>query len=252
MLPEGVRFSGPDMRVSSTRNRLLQTLPPDELDRLLPLFERVTVRRGDRLWSIGQRLDCAYFIEGGLSSNVAVTSEGRRVEVGCFGREGMVGTAIVLGVDHAPHELVVQVGGPWLRIEVEALRHAMQTGPALYSLLLRYAHTVMMTVSQTALSNGIHTVEERLARWLLMAQDRLDTDELALTHDFLSIMLATQRSTVTLAIQALEGYGAIRAQRAQITIRDRDMLCDLAGNSYGPAEAEYERLIGLFRQSSSD
>lgn len=237
------------MTVSSTRNRLLQALPPDDLNRILPLFERITVNKGDILWSIGQRLDFAYFPEGGLSSNVAVTSEGRRVEVGCFGYDGMVGTATVLGVDLASHELLIQVGGPWLRIEAEALRHTMGASPALHRLLMRYTHTVMMTVSQTALSNGIHTVEERLARWILMAQDRLEADELPLTHNFLSIMLATQRSTVTLAIQALEGYGAIRARRALVTVLDRGMLCDLAGSSYGAAEAEYERLIGPFRKS---
>ncbi|MBB2964481.1 helix-turn-helix domain-containing protein [Methylobacterium sp. R2-1] len=104
-----------------------------------------------------------------------------------------------------------------------------------------------MAVSQTAISNGVNSNEERLARWILMAQDWLQGDELPLTHNFLAIMLATRRSSVTLATQALEGYGAIRAKRARIIVRDRGMLCDFAGESYGPAEAEYERLIGPFR-----
>lgn len=236
------------MGVSSPRNRLLQTLPPEELEDLMPRFERVQVQKGDILWSVGDLLDSVYFPEAGLSSNVAVTSEGRRIEVGCFGDEGMISTASVLNVDRAPHELLVQVGGPWLRIGVGPFRDALRSSPALHDLMLRYTHTVMMTVSQTAMSNGAHSVEERLARWILMAHDRLEGDELSLTHDFLSIMLATQRSTVTLAIQALEGYGAIQARRALIIVRDRDMLCDLAGNSYGPAEAEYERQIGSFRK----
>ena len=239
------------MGVSSPQNRLLQALPSGELDALLPQFERVEARKGERLWAVGDPLDFVYFPEAGLSSNVAVTSEGRRIEVGCFGHEGMVSTASVLGVDRAPHELLVQVGGPWLRIGAAAFREALRASPALHDLLLRYAHTVMMTVSQTAMSNGAYSVEERLARWILMAHDRLEGDELSLTHDFLSIMLATQRSTVTLAIQALEGYGAIHARRALIIVRDRGMLCDLAGNSYGPAEAEYERLIGSFRKPSA-
>lgn len=114
-------------------------------------------------------------------------------------------------------------------------------------LQLKYAHILSMTLGQTAMSNGVHAIEERLARWILMAHDRLEGDDLPLTHDFLSIMLAARRSSVTLAIQAVEGYEAIRAKRARISVRDRGMLCDLARRSYGPAEAEYERLIGTFR-----
>ena len=235
------------MSVSATRNRLLQALPPGELDQLLPHCERVDVKKGDVLLSVGKPLEFAYFPEGGLSSNLAVTSEGRRIEVGCFGYEGMVSTAMVLGSDRAPNEILVQVGGPWLRIRVEALRSAIQSSSALQDLLLRYAHTAMMTLGQTAMSNAGFSIEERLARWILMAHDRLEGDELPLTHDFLAIMLAAQRSSVTLAIQAVEGYGAIRAKRALIVVRDRGMLYDLAGKSYGPAEAEYERLIGPFR-----
>ena len=235
------------MGVSTARNRLLQALPPGELDQLLPQLERIEVCKGDILWPVGQRLEFAYFPEGGLSSNVAITSEGRKVEVGSFGFEGIVSTATVLGSDRAPHEILIQVGGPWLRIGVEALRNAIRASPTLHAVLLKYAHVLTMTISQTAMSNGVQSVEERLARWILMAHDRLDGDELPLTHDFLAIMLAAQRPSVTLAMQMLESYGAIRAKRALITVRDRGMLCDLAGNSYGPAEAEYERLIGPFR-----
>ena len=236
-----------EMSVSSTRNRLLQALPPGELDRLLPHCERVDIRKGEVLMSIGEPLEFAYFPEGGLSSNLMVTGEGRKAEVGCFGYEGMVSTATVLGSDRSPHEVQVEVGGPWLRIRTEALRSAIQNSPALHDLLLRYAHTSTMTVSQTALSNGLFSIEERLARWILMAHDRLEGDEVSLTHDFLAIMLAARRSSVTLAVQALEGYGIIRAHRARIIVRDRGMLYDLAGKSYGAAEAEYERLIGPFR-----
>lgn len=235
------------MMPTPTRNRLLQVLPQGDLDRLLAECERVEVRKGEFLVSIGTPLEFAYFPEGGLSSDLVVTGEGRRIEVGCFGFESMISVATVLGADLAPHEVQVEVGGPWLRIRVEALRREMERNSALHALLLRYAHVAMMTLGQTAMSNAAFSVEERLARWILMAHDRLEGDELPLTHDFLSIMLAAQRASVTLAVQALEGYGAIRAKRALITVRDRGMLYDLAGRSYGPAEAEYERLIGPFR-----
>lgn len=233
--------------VSTTSNRMLQSLPPDERDQLLSQCERVEVGKGDIPILFGRPLEFAYFPEGGLSSNIAVTGEGRKIEVGCFGYEGMVSTATVLGSTCAPHEVMVQIGGPWLRIGTEVLRDAIRCSPVLHDLLLRYAHTVMLTLSQTAMSNAAFSIEERLARWILMAHDRLEGDELPLTHDFLSIMLAAQRSSVTLAVQTVEGYGAIRARRALIIVRDRGMLCDLAGKSYGPAEAEYERLIGPFR-----
>jgi CRP-like cAMP-binding protein len=235
------------MSVTSTRNRLLQALPPGELDQLLPQFERQEVRKGEVLWSVGETLEFAYFPEGGLSSNLAVKNDGRRVEVGCFGYEAMISTATVLGSDRAQHEILVQVGASWLRIKAEVLRSAMQRSPTLRNLMLHYTQTFILTLNQTALSNAVFTIEERLARWLLMAHDRLEGDELPLTHDFLALMLGTTRSSVTLSTQALEGYGAIRAQRALITVRDRGMLLDLAGTSYGPAEAEYERLIGPFR-----
>jgi CRP-like cAMP-binding protein len=246
-----VRVTGEEtehtMSLTSTKNRLLQALSSSELAQLLPQFERVEVRKGETLVTMGQPLEFAYFPESGLSSNLAVTGEGRKVEVACFGYEAMVSTATVLGSDRAPHEILVQTGGPWLRIGAEALRGAMRRSPALHDLLLRYTQVLIMTLSQTALSNAAFTIEERLARWILMAHDRLEGDELPLTHDFLALMLGTTRSSVTLAVQAVEGYGAIHAKRALITVRHRAMLYDLAGTSYGPAEAEYERLIGPFR-----
>jgi CRP-like cAMP-binding protein len=235
-------MTGPD-----TRNRLLRALPPAELEQLWPRFDRVEVRKGDVLVRRGAPLGFAYFPEEGLSSNLATTSDGRRIEVGCFGFEGMVSVASVLGADRAPHEIMVQAGGPWLRISVESLQNAMRASAILRDLLMRYVHAFMLTLSQTALANGSYMVEERLARWLLMCHDRLEGDDLPLTHEFLSLMLGVQRTSVTLAVQALEGQQMIRAKRGLITIRDRERLCALAGDSYGPAEAEYERLIGPFR-----
>jgi CRP-like cAMP-binding protein len=239
------------MDVSTTRNRLLQALPPDDLGRLLPHLERVDVRKGEVLIRQGQPLEFAYFPEGGLSSNLAVTSVGRKVEVGCFGFEGMVSTATVLGSDRASHEILVQVGAPWLRMRTDALKDAIRVSPALQAVLLRYVQVQILTFSHSALANGTYLMRERLARWLLMAHDRLEGDDLALTHDFLSLMLGVQRSGVTLAIQELEGLGMIRARRGCITVLDREKLRAFAGDSYGFPEAEYERLIGPFRGEGS-
>lgn len=237
------------MSVSTTRNRLLQALPPDDLGRLLPHLERVDVHKGEVLIHQGQPLEFAYYPEGGLSSNLAVTSDGRKIEVGCFGFEGMVSTATVLGSDLASHDILVQVGAPWLRMRTAALKEALQASATLQAVLLQYVQIQIqiLTLSHSALANGAYVIKERLARWLLMAHDRLEGDDLALTHDFLSLMLGVQRSGATIAIQELEGLGMIRARRGLITVVDRDKLRDMAGDSYGFPEAEYERLIGPFR-----
>jgi CRP-like cAMP-binding protein len=248
VLSKDVLVSQPDL--PTTRNRLLRALPPAEFQILWPQLDHVEVGKGEVLVREGEPLEFAYFPEGGLSSNLATTRDGRQIEVGCFGFEGLVSVASVLGSDRAPHEIVVQVGGPWLRIRVGALREAIQNSPVLRDLLLRYVHIFMLTISRTALSNGTYSIEERLARWLLMSHDRLEGDDLPLTHEFLSLMLGVQRSSVTLAVQAVEGYGMIRARRALITMRDRGRLLELAGGSYGVAESEYERLIGPFRDKA--
>ncbi|PIK73970.1 cyclic nucleotide-binding protein, partial [Methylobacterium frigidaeris] len=155
-----------------------------------------------------------------------------------------------LGADRTPHETEIQVAGTWLRIEAERLREAMRQSPVLTSLLMRYVQVFLLILSQTALSNGSYTVEERLARWLLLAHDRLDGDELPLTHEFLSPMLGVQRATVTLATHTLEGEGMIWAKRGRIIVRDRTKLETAAGETYGIAEREYERLIGPFRSTT--
>jgi CRP-like cAMP-binding protein len=235
------------MSVSSTGNRLLQAMQPEDLACLLPHLERVEVRKGEILIRQGQPLEFAYFPEGGLSSNLAVTHDGRRIEVGCFGFEGMVSTAAVLGSDRASHDILVQVGAPWLQIRTDVLAKATQASPSLQGVLLRYVQFQLLTLSHSALANGAYRMRERLARWLLMAHDRLESDDLALTHEFLSLMLGVQRSGVTLAIQEVEGLGLIRGTRGHVMLLDRRGLLALAGDSYGFPEAEYERLIGPFR-----
>ncbi|MGU3361288.1 Crp/Fnr family transcriptional regulator [Methylobacterium sp. M6A4_1b] len=239
------------MSIGSPGNLLLRSLPEAERVQLVPEFNRIEVRKGERLVAAGDRAEFAYFPEGGLSSNLTTANGTRRLEVGCFGYEAMISTATILGSERMPHEILVQVGGPWLRIEASRLRSAFEDLPGLRRVLLHFAHVFIMTLSQTALSNGVCSIEARLARWLLMAQDRLGSDQLALTHDFLGLMLGTQRPGVTLAIQALEGMGMIRARRGLITVLDRPRLIAHAGDSYGPAEAEYERLIGPFRMCSA-
>ena len=159
------------------------------------------------------------------------------------GPEGLVGASVVLGVDSSPHTCMVQGAGEALRIGAAELHAAMDHSGALRMLLLRFVHTFIVQVSQTAYTNAGYSLEERLARWLLMTHDRLGHDDMPITHEFLSIMLGTRRPGVTLAVQMLEGVGVIKATRGHITVRDRDKLEQIAGQSYGFAEKEYSNVF---------
>jgi CRP-like cAMP-binding protein len=232
------------VRQTYTRNRLLAALEPDDLGLVSPHLEPITLRSQDVLTAPGQPIEYVYFFESGLSSEIAISPQGQRIEVGCLGREGMSGFCVVLGVDQSPHLSFAQVGGPAQRMKAGTLQHVMDASPSLRALLLRYIHVLMVQLAQTALADGRYTIDQRLARWLLLCHDRLETDELELTHEFLSLMLGVRRAGVTSAIHLLEGDHIIKATRGCIRILDRSKLEAAAGDSYGVPEAEYARLIG--------
>jgi CRP-like cAMP-binding protein len=233
----------PQPNRSNVQNRLLRALSPEDFSRLEPHLEPIPLNRGDVLIEPNEPIEHVHFPDRGIGSIVANTSEGRRIEVGIYGREGMSGTAVLLGADRTPHENFVQVPGAALRMEANALREAIRQSPSLHGLLLRYVQAFQVQTAYTALSNGSYSIEERLSRWLLMCHDRMDGNELPLTHEFLGLMLGVRRSSVTLAIQILEGAKVIGARRGQLTILNRAKLEEIAGDSYGPPEAEYARLV---------
>ena len=183
-------------------------------------------------------------MEEGLGSVIAVGQDNEQVEVAHVGPEGMAGKTVVLGVDHSTNRTLMQVAGIGLRLPASRLREALNQSPTLRSFLLRYVHVALTKLSQTALANGRYNLQERLARWLLMCHDRLHTDDMALTHEFLSLMLGVRRSGVTEAIHLLEGIHVIKATRGQVRIVNRARLLEIAGGCYGLPEAEYDRLIG--------
>ena len=224
------------------RNRLLAVLAQDDFVRLAPAFERVPLLLLETLFDSHRPLTHAYFVERGLISLVADTAEGR-IEIGIIGREGMAGVPLVLGTDREAAMGIVQSPGEALRIPAEPLRAALDASPSLRGVLGRYIQSLVVQVGQTAYANAELTIEGRLARWILMAHDRLACDEMQLTHKVLAIMLGVRRPSVTMAAHTLEGAGMIRARRGHITVLDRERLEALAGDTYGLAEAEYERLI---------
>ena len=230
------------LQQSHIGNRLLTSLTPDDFTLVQPHLEAVVYELRHHLFKADQTISHVVFPEQGIASIVADTEEGR-FEVGLVGSEGLVGVPIVLGVDRSPHTCIVQAPIEALRIEADLLQAAMDQSNALRTLLLRFVHTFIVQVSQTAYANAGYSIEERLARWLLMTHDRLEDDDMPLTHEFLGIMLGTRRPGVTLAVQMLEGVGVIRATRGRITVRDRDKLEQIAGQSYGFAEKEYSNVF---------
>jgi len=235
------------MAVTSPKNLLLRALSRDDLALLEPHLEPVTLPLKAPLLHANEPIDRIYFLEDGVASIVSEHDTGRQVEIGIHGREGMSGVPVVLGAERSPHASMIQVGdAPAHGIASERLIDACAQSPALNQLLLRYAHTLSVQTALTAAANATCELAERCARWLLMCDDRLQSDRIELTHEFLSMMLAVRRSGVTVTLQALQETGAIRASRGVITISDRSRLEEIAGDCYGQAEAEYQRLIAPF------
>jgi CRP-like cAMP-binding protein len=224
-------------------NRLLSRLSPEEFGLLQPYLEAVDLPVRKQLESRNKPIEAVYFLEHGFASVVA-NGTGRSIEVGIIGPEGMTGLSVIMGTDRSPHETYMQVGGDGQRLSSAKLGQAVQESPALHRHLLRYGHAFVVQTAQTALANGRSKIEERLARWLLMANDRLDGDEVPLTHEFLSVMLGVRRPGVTTALDLLEKEGFVQAKRRAVVIIDRKGLRKITNGAYGAPEAEFKRLFG--------
>lgn len=233
-------------------NLLLLAMSAPDLALLKPGLTRVPLAERQVLVTAGRPIEHVYFPESGIASVVSNLPEQGPTEVGIFGRDGFSGTAVLLGADRSPHDTFIQVGGDSaMRIETDRLRAAVEQSSTLRAVLLRYIQCFLVQTAHSAVSNAHHRMEARLARWLLMCHDRLDSDEFAITHEFMAMMIAAQRSGVTITLHFLEGAGMIRSRRGRVIILDRDKLEDIAGDAYGRPEAEYRRLIGPFGRSST-
>lgn len=232
---------------SPPRNHLLAALMPKDLARLHPHLEPVALALGEMPGKPGCLVTHVLFPEAGIVSVLAVSPDGRRrIEVGLVGREGLVGFPVVLGTDAELHETLVQADMQGWRLPSDKLRRAMAKSPALHGVLLRYVQAFMSQTAHTLLANAAYRMDQRLARWLLMCDDRVDENELPLTQLFLSRMLGVNRPGVTAAVRALKDAGLIGHARSRITVLDRAELEVVAGGSYGAPEAEYARLFGPY------
>ena len=189
-------------------------------------------------------IDTVYFMETGIASVVAVQPDETKVEVGLIGSEGMSGIAVVLGGDQSPNSTYIQVAGQGQRMTAKELRKAMNASESLRSLLLKFVQVFMVQTAHTAIANARASIDQRLARWILMAHDRTRDDTLPLTHEFLSLMLGVRRAGVTEALKKFKQQKLIDTDRSQILVRNRRGIEEMARGSYGVPEKEYRRLIG--------
>ena len=229
------------------RNRLLSRMAVEDFNAIAAALEPIELPRGFAFSTPNTPPEHVYFIEAGIGSIVAITPEGQRSEVGIFGPEGLTPASLVLDTASSPYSIFMQIPGHGLRISTEALGRAVREHDSLRHLLSRYAYALSVQTSYTGLSNSVHRIDERLARWILMCHDRTSGDRIALTHEFLSVMLAVRRSSVTTALHVLEGKHLVYSERNLITVRDRRALEIFAGDAYGVPEREYERLLGSMR-----
>jgi CRP-like cAMP-binding protein len=223
-------------------NRILSRLAPKDFGLLRTDLSPFELPLRMSLEAPNAPVEYVYFIESGFASVVAET-QGDGIEVGLIGREGMTGLAVVLGASSTPNATFIQCEGRGLRILSGALIRAIERSPTLQRVVLQYAHTFAVQSAHTALANGRNKLSERLARWLLMAHDRVDGSKLTLTHEFLAIMLGVRRAGVTVALKALEEGRLTRAEHGCIYVLDRKGLEKAARRAYGVPEAEYRRLF---------
>jgi CRP-like cAMP-binding protein len=216
----------------STRNHLLASMTPEDFDLLQPYLEPVSLRAHEVLVEPGRTIEHLFFMDGGLASVVIEGHTRNQSEVAMVGREGMTGIPVLLGMDRTPHKSFVQVAGPARRIGVAHLQQAIRRSPALHAHLLRFVNDFLLQVAETAFANARFHLDQRLARWMLMASDRLGEADVPLTHEFLALMLGVRRPGVTETLHVLEGVRAIRSRRGKISILDRQALRTVAGPIY--------------------
>ena len=229
---------------SAVRNRLLAALPANVLARLLSSMQLVTLTLREVLYAADAPIKAVHFHETGWTSMLAQLADGQTAEVGLIGREGMVGLPLAFGVETSYVEALIQAPGTALRMEAGVFRRALDEHPALRALLFRYGEFMHAQIAQTAACNGNHGLEQRLARWLLMAHDRANGDELPMTQEFLATMLCVHRPSVTVVARILQQAGLIRYGSGSITVLDRPGLEAAACECHVAVKRQYQRLLG--------
>jgi CRP-like cAMP-binding protein len=214
-------------------NKILLALPVQERAAIFSKLEFVALPTSKVLNEVGEPIKFAYFLNEGLASILSITTDGKSVEVGLSGREGFVGIPLTAGFNSSPTRVIMQVPGSGFRLAAKDLIAALRECPKLATGLQRFVQEVALQASQVAACNRLHEVDERLARWLLMSQERLGGDLIPLTQEFLAHMLGTRRASVTVAAGMLQKAGLITYTRGAVRIRSQAKLEDAACECYG-------------------
>jgi CRP-like cAMP-binding protein len=228
---------------SQSHNHILASLSTNEYERLLPHLEQVELHLGEIVSQPDEPIEHAYFPQTGTISVTMLMEDGSQAEVGVIGNEGMFGLPIVLGTNSTPFQSMAQVPGHALRMKASALREEVKDCGQLQQLLLRYTQAFLVQTAVTAACNRLHHLDGRLARWLLMCQDRAKVDDLQLTHDFIATMLGVRRAGVSVAANNLQAAGLINYRRGNIHILDRAGLEGHSCECYGVVRKEFARLL---------
>jgi CRP-like cAMP-binding protein len=227
--PSGTRT---DVNAKPVANQMLNSIPEVEYNLLRPHLESVQLQHHQILHEAGEKIEFAYFLNQGLASLVVLTSDGHSVEVAIVGREGIVGTPLAVGIHRGPYRSIMQISGTGVRLKSEILEEKMREAPELRLMLNRYVLVQGLQIAQIAACNRLHEIEQRLARWLLMCQDRVGSEFLPITHEFLAQMLGTGRPSVSLAAGILQKAGFIENLRGTVKILNRPQLESAACECY--------------------
>ena len=225
-------------------NHLLAALPPDAYERLRPHLEPISFSLGEVVYESGGHMQYVYFPTTSHISLLYTMIDGSTAEMGLVGQEGVVGISLFMGGETTPNRAMVQGGGAAYRMKASAMLDEFKRGGEFQHLLLRYTQALITQISQTAVCNRLHSVEQRLCRWLLMTHDLAQTDELEMTHEFISNMLGVRREGVTVAAQRLQEKGMISYVRGHIQILDREQLLTHVCECYQVVKNEHARLLG--------
>jgi CRP-like cAMP-binding protein len=238
----GIRTAPSERR--SAENALLGVLGDAERAALMPHLELTPFRNGDMIARAGDPADSICFPLTGIAAVLDSLEGDRRYAVALVGSEGFIGWPLLLGDGRWPHDVVMRAEhGMALRLSAAALHDIIEKHPGIRTVLLRFVGVLMTQMARTIVSSLAHSIERRMARWILLYHDRVCEDDICMTHEEFRLMLGVRRSSVTDALHKLEEDEAIRSVRGRVIVRDRNRLLRLAGDTYGFAEAEYRRLL---------
>lgn len=221
-------------------NQILSALPHEEFERLRPKLREVNLKIGDVMYEPEESIESVYFVNSGIVSWLATLADGNTVEAGVIGSEGLAGVSVVLGAQSTPNQAIIQAEVSALRIASQDLTTEFRRNGELNRMILRFVHSMFTQVAQTAACNRLHTLDQRLARWLLMSHDRIHGDAFEMTQDFLSRMLGVRRAGVSVAANSLKQQGLIDYRRGDIHILNREGLEAASCECYEIVKHEYK------------